>query len=82
MDVIDETDMELYQAIVTVDASTADMYLKNMRSLFVEMFKMADLVIFNRCDDRTNTGSIRERRLDLSGLTEEKWIWRRFFHMI
>lgn len=59
MDVIDETDMELYQAIVTVDASTADMYLKNMRSLFVEMFKMADLVIFNRCDDRTNTGSFR-----------------------
>ena len=59
MDVIDETDMELYQAIVTVDASTADMYLKNMRSLFVEMFKMADLVIFNRCDDRSNTGSFR-----------------------
>lgn len=59
MDVIDETDLELYQAIVTVDASTADMYLKNMKSLFVEMFKMADLVIFNRCDDHTNTGSFR-----------------------
>ena len=52
MDVIDETDLELYQAIVTVDASTADMYLKNMKSLFMEMFKMADLVIFNRCDDK------------------------------
>lgn len=59
MDVADETDLELYQAIVTVDASTADMYLKNMRSLFVEMFKMADLVIFNRCDDNTNAGSFR-----------------------
>ena len=32
MDVIDETDLELYQIIVTVDASTADLYLKNMRS--------------------------------------------------
>ncbi len=60
MDVIDETDLELYQVIVTVDAQTAEMYLKNMRSLFVEMFKMADLVIFNRCDDRTNVGVIVE----------------------
>ena len=59
MDVIDETDIELYQAIMTVDASTADMYMKNMKSLFVEMFKMADLVIFNRCDDNTNVGSYR-----------------------
>ena len=59
MDVVDETDLELYQAIVTVDASTADMYLKNMRSIFVEMFKMADLVIFNRCDDNSNIGSYR-----------------------
>jgi putative membrane protein len=59
MDVIDETSLELYQAIVTVDASTADMYLKNMKSLFMEMFKMADLVIFNRCDDNTNMGSFR-----------------------
>lgn len=59
MDVVDETDLEVYQTIVTVDASTADMYLKNMKSLFVEMFKMADLVIFNRCDDKTNVGSYR-----------------------
>ena len=59
MDVIDETDLELYQVIVTVDAQTAEIYLKNMRSMFVEMFKMADLVIFNRCDDRTKVGSYR-----------------------
>lgn len=50
MDVVDETDLELYQVIVTVDASTADLYLKNMKSMFMEMFKMADLVIFNRCE--------------------------------
>lgn len=59
MDVVDETDLEIYQVIVTVDASTADMYLKNMRSIFVEMFKMGDLVIFNRCGDDTNVGSYR-----------------------
>lgn len=33
MDVVDETDLELYQVIVTVDASTADLYLKNMKSM-------------------------------------------------
>ena len=27
--------------------------------MFMEMFKMADLVIFNRCDDNTNMGSFR-----------------------
>ncbi len=59
MDVIDETDIELYQIIVTVDASTAELYLKNMRSLMVEMFKMADMVIFNRCTDETNASSYR-----------------------
>lgn len=59
MDVIDETNLDLYQIIVTVDASTADVYLANMRSIFVEMFKMAQLVVFNRCDDNTNVGSYR-----------------------
>ena len=59
MDTTDESDLELYQTIVTVDASTAELYLKNMKSLFVVMFQMADLVIFNRCDDTTNVGSFR-----------------------
>lgn len=59
MDVIDETSMELYQFIVTVDASTVDLYMKNMRSIFVEMFKLANLVVFNRCDDKTNVSSYR-----------------------
>lgn len=59
MDVIDETDMELYQIIVMVDASTAELYLKNMRSIMVEMFKMADMAIFNRCTDETNASSYR-----------------------
>lgn len=59
MDVIDETDMDLYQIIVMVDASTAELYLKNMRSIMVEMFKMADMVIFNRCTDETNASSYR-----------------------
>ena len=38
------------QQIVTVDASTFQVYMNNMKSLFVEMVRNADLVLFNRCD--------------------------------
>ena len=36
------------QVITTVDATTFDVYLKNMKSLFMEMAKDSDLIIFNR----------------------------------
>ena len=48
-DAMDETPMKLYQAIALADATTFDLYINNMRSLMVEMFKMAELVIINRC---------------------------------
>lgn len=41
------------QVITTVDASTFDVYLKNMKSLFMEMAKDSDLIIFNRCEEDT-----------------------------
>ena len=48
-----QTDMPRYwdlaQHIVTVDASTFQIYMNNMKSLFMEMIRNADLVIFNRC---------------------------------
>lgn len=37
------------QEITTVDASTFDLYIANMKSLFVEMVRNADMVVFNRC---------------------------------
>mgnify|MGYP000795026701 CR=1 FL=1 len=40
------------QKITTVDASTFQMYLTNLKPLFVEMVKGAELVLFNRCEDR------------------------------
>jgi stage II sporulation protein AB (anti-sigma F factor) len=52
MDVVDETDLELYQVIVTVDASTADLYLKNMKSMFMEMF-MDDLYVESKLHNGT-----------------------------
>lgn len=39
------------QKITTVDASTFQMYLTNLKPLFVEMVRGADMVLFNRCVD-------------------------------
>ncbi len=39
------------QKLTTVDASTFQMYLTNLKPLFVEMVRGAELVLFNRCDD-------------------------------
>lgn len=41
----------LEQKIATVDASTFQVYLTNLKPLFVEMVKDAEMVLFNRCDD-------------------------------
>lgn len=39
------------QKLTTVDASTFQMYLTNLKPLFVEMVRGAELVLFNRCQD-------------------------------
>ncbi len=39
----------LIQEIVLVDAATYGVYRNNMKSLFADMFRNADMVIFNRC---------------------------------
>ncbi len=38
----------IVQHITTVDSSTFDMYLSNMKSLFMEMVRNADMILFNR----------------------------------
>ena len=58
-------DMELpkhwviVQQLATVDATTFDMYLANMRTMVMEQLFRADVVIFNRCDDSTDKGKCR-----------------------
>lgn len=39
------------QQITCVDASTFQVYLNNMKSIFMDMVRTADLVIFNRCTE-------------------------------
>ena len=43
----------IVQSLATVDATTFEMYLGNMRSMIMEQLFQADVVIFNRCDDNT-----------------------------
>ena len=41
----------IVQEIVIVDASTYEIYRNNMKSMYVDMFRNADMVIFNRCKE-------------------------------
>lgn len=41
----------LEQKLTTVDASTFQMYLTNLKPLFVEMVRGSEMVLFNRCTD-------------------------------
>lgn len=49
----------IFQTIVSANAETFDLYMNNMRSLAVEMFKMAELVIINRCTKATPRATYR-----------------------
>ena len=49
----------LVQSLATVDGSTFDMYLSNMRAMILEQLFQADVVILNRCDDDTPKGKFR-----------------------
>ncbi|MBQ4619727.1 MAG: GTPase [Clostridia bacterium] len=50
---------ELAQMVTLIDATTFDNYLTNMRNLMTEGPKLADLVIFNRCDENTKKSPYR-----------------------
>ena len=63
MDTLTETELPrgwmVVQSLATVDATTFDMYLVNMRTMIMEQLFQADVVIFNRCDDSTDKGKYR-----------------------
>ena len=47
------------QTFTMIDASTFEVYLNNMRSIMMELVKLTDVVIFNRCDKDTKKGALR-----------------------
>ena len=53
------TPMVIYQTIVTANAETFDLYMNNMRSLAIEMFKIGEMIIINRCVKDTPRASYR-----------------------
>ncbi len=54
-------DWVIVQALATVDSTTFDMYMSNMRAMMQEQVFAADVVIFNRTDDETDRGSLRRQ---------------------
>lgn len=49
----------IVQSLATVDSTTFEMYLQNMRAMIMEQLFAADVVIFNRCTDETDKGKFR-----------------------
>lgn len=52
----------LYQVMSLVQASTFDVYAKNMGQLMMEKITNADMIIFNRCNEELRT-ALRKRNL-------------------
>ncbi len=52
-------DWVLVQSLATVDATTFEMFLTNMRAMIMEQVFAADVVIINRCADDTPKGKFR-----------------------
>lgn len=50
---------EIVQQLTTIDASTYELYLTNMRIMMMEQVIHSDMVIFNRCNDDTPKGRFR-----------------------
>ena len=49
----------IVQSLATVDSTTFDLYMNNMRAMMQEQFFASDVVIFNRTDDNTDRGHLR-----------------------
>ena len=52
-------DWVIVQSLCTVDATTFEMYMKNMGTMIKEQMFRADVIIFNRCDDSTPKAKFR-----------------------
>ena len=49
----------IVQSLATVDSTTFDLYMNNMRAMMQEQVFASDVVIFNRTDDDTDRGHLR-----------------------
>ena len=49
----------LYQSVEIINGQTFNVYMANMRALFVEHFKITDLVVINRVNEDTDLALLR-----------------------
>lgn len=56
---------EIYQTVMTVDATTFEMYFQNMGNFMYEMLQTADMIIFNRADRIDTPEMLRRRRVSM-----------------
>lgn len=49
----------IVQSLATVDSTTFDLYMNNMRAMMQEQIFSSDVVIFNRTDEDTDRGRLR-----------------------
>ena len=54
----------IVQSLATVDSTTFDMYMNNMRAMMQEQVFSSDVVIFNRTDDNTDRGGNQPQGTD------------------
>ena len=63
----------LYQIMTFVQASTFDLYAKNMGQLMMEKIKNADMLVFNRCTPELRD-ALRKRNLRMVNRRAEIWL--------
>ncbi len=63
----------LYQIMAFIDATTFDMYAKNMGQLMMEKVMNADLIIFNRCNEELRA-FLRSRNLRMANRRAEIYL--------
>ncbi len=63
----------LYQIMTFVEASTFDLYAKNMGQLMMEKITNADLLVFNRCTEELRA-ALRRRNLRMVNRRAEIWL--------
>lgn len=74
------------QEITCVDATTYQVYMANMKSLFMDMIRNTDMVVFNRCKEeirflRTDEGLRSQIRVQRLSLKMKRARWMTFSRM-
>lgn len=52
-------DWQIADIITNIDASTFDMYSKNMGKMMLQQYQYSSIVVFNRCDENTSKQKFR-----------------------